>query len=145
METTSSHRAIENLIAAYAEHVDDGEFGAVAALLAGAVFMGGGAPVRGREAIEAMLREMLITYQDGTPRTKHLTTNTVIDLAADATHATARSYFTVLQSLPGLPLRPIAAGRYHDRFEYREQRWQFTERQVHVDLVGNSTRHLRSR
>ncbi|GAA2277985.1 MULTISPECIES: nuclear transport factor 2 family protein [Kitasatospora] len=144
MEISSSHRAIENLIAAYAEHVDSGDFGAVGALLADAVFVGSGAPVRGQKAIEAMFLDTLITYPDGTPRTKHVTTNTVIDIAADSRHATARSYFTVLQALPDLPLQPIAAGRYQDQFECRAQRWHFTERRVHVDLVGNVTRHLRA-
>ncbi|MEU4586851.1 nuclear transport factor 2 family protein [Kitasatospora aureofaciens] len=144
MDISSSHRAIENLIAAYAVHVDSGDFGAVGALLADALFVGSGAPVRGREAVEAMFQDTLITYDDGTPRTKHVTTSTVIDIAADSTHATARSYFTVLQALPDLPLQPIAAGRYQDRFEYRGQRWHFTERHVHVDLVGNMTHHLRN-
>lgn len=150
MESTASARAIENLIAAYAEGVDAGDFGAVGALFADAEFAGSGSPVRGREAVEAMLRATVITYEDGTPRTKHVTTNTIVDVVevaddagGDAGHATARSYFTVLQALPDLPLQPIAAGRYHDRFERTGQRWRFAERRVHVDLVGDVTRHLR--
>jgi hypothetical protein len=106
--------------------------------------MGSGAPLRGQEAIEAMFRDTIITYEDGTPRTKHVTTNMIIDVAPDTARATARSYFTVLQALPDLALQPIAAGRYHDQFERRAQRWRFAERRVHVDLVGDVSRHLRT-
>ncbi|MFF9645380.1 nuclear transport factor 2 family protein [Kitasatospora aureofaciens] len=81
MDLSSSHRAIESLIAAYAVHVDSGDFGAVGALLADALFVGSGAPVRGREAVEAMFQDTLMTYEDGTPRTKRVTTSTVIDIA----------------------------------------------------------------
>jgi hypothetical protein len=51
--------------------------------------------------------------------------------------------FTVLQALPDLILQPIAAGRYNDRFERHGGRWRFTQRRVHVDLVGDVSRHLR--
>jgi hypothetical protein len=64
----SSHWAIQNLIVTYAELVDDGDFAGLGALLAGATFTGTGAPVSGPEAIEKMFRDMLIVYDDGTPR-----------------------------------------------------------------------------
>jgi ketosteroid isomerase-like protein len=56
----SSDRAIESLIASYAELVDDGDFTGVGVLLADATFMGGAGSVRGREAIEQMLRDNVI-------------------------------------------------------------------------------------
>ena len=56
-------------------------------------------------------------YPDGTPGTKHVTTNLIIEIDDQATGAAARSYFTVLQAVPGLPLQPILAGRYRDRFQ----------------------------
>ncbi|MFD4532909.1 hypothetical protein ACFWNL_13865 [Kitasatospora sp. NPDC058397] len=40
-------------------------------------------------------------------------------------------------------MQPIAAGRYHDRFELRGGRWQFAERRVRLTLVGDVSRHLR--
>ena len=67
----SSYRAIENLIATYAELVDDGDFAGVAILLADANFTGSAGSVSGRDAIETMLRDTLIVYDDGTPRTIH--------------------------------------------------------------------------
>ena len=76
----SSHRAIENLIAMYAELVDDGDFAGIGILLGDATFTGGAGSVSGRVAIEKMLRDSLIVYDDGTPRTKHVTTNVIIDV-----------------------------------------------------------------
>jgi hypothetical protein len=66
----SSYRAIEGLIATYAEHVDDGDFAAVARLLAGATLVAGAGSVTDRDAIEKLLRDNVIVYADGKPRTK---------------------------------------------------------------------------
>jgi 3-phenylpropionate/cinnamic acid dioxygenase small subunit len=142
-EPPSSYRAIENLIATYAELVDDGDFAGLGTLLADATFTGSGAPVSSPDAIEKMFRGMLIVYDDGTPRTKHVTTNIVIEVDEEAGTAVSRAYFTVLQALPGLPLQPIASGRYRDRFERRDGQWRFAERRVRVDLVGDVSHHLR--
>ena len=116
----SSYRAIENLIATYAELVDDGDFAGVGILLADATFTGGAGSVSGRDAIEKMLRDSLIVYDDGTPRTKHVTTNVAIEVDEEAGTAVSRSYFTALQALPDLALQPIVSGRYQDRFERRD-------------------------
>ena len=139
----SSYRAIERLIATYAELVDDGDFAAVARLLSDATFAGGAGSVTGRDAIEKMLRENVIVYEDGTPRTKHVTTNLAIEVDEDGGTAVSRSYFTALQALPDLALQPIVSGRYFDRFERRDGLWRFVERRVRTDLVGDVTRHLR--
>jgi 3-phenylpropionate/cinnamic acid dioxygenase small subunit len=140
----SSHRAIENLIATYAELVDDGDFAGVGVLLADATLIGSAGSVRGRDAIERVLRDNVIVYADGTPRTKHVTTNVAIEVDEEAGTAVSRSYFTALQALPDLTLQPIVSGRYQDRFERRDGEWRFVERHVHTDLVGDVTRHLRT-
>ena len=142
-DQSSSFRAIENLIATYAELVDAGDFAAVGELLANATFTGGAGSVGGADAIEKMLQENVIVYDDGTPRTKHVTTNISIEIDDEAGTAISRSYFTVLQALPDLPLQPIASGRYQDRLERRSGQWRFVERQVRTDLVGDMSRHLR--
>jgi len=123
--------------------VDDGDFAAVGVLLAEATFTGGAGSVSGRDAIEKMLRDSLIVYDDGTPRTKHVTTNIAIEIDEEAGKAETRSYFTVLQALPGLALQPIVSGRYQDRFARHDGRWRFVERRVRTDLVGDVSRHLR--
>ncbi|MEU5105103.1 nuclear transport factor 2 family protein [Streptomyces sp. NPDC021354] len=142
-DPASSHRAIENLIARYAELVDDGDFTGLGFLLDDATFTGSGAPVSGREAIEKMFQDTVIVYADGTPRTQHVTTNVAIEVDEQANTAVSRSYVTVFQALPDLPLQPIAGGRYHDRFERRGGQWRFVERRVRITLVGDVSRHLR--
>jgi 3-phenylpropionate/cinnamic acid dioxygenase small subunit len=131
-------RAIENLIATYAELVDAGDFAAVHA-----TFTGGAGSVTGADAIEQMLRANVIVYDDGTPRTKHIVTNIVVEIDDAAGTAVSRCTFTVMQALPDLALQPIAVGRYHDRFERRDGPWHFVERRVQTDLVGDMSRHLR--
>jgi 3-phenylpropionate/cinnamic acid dioxygenase small subunit len=140
----SSYRAIENLIATYAELVDDGDFAGVGALLGDATFTGAAGSVSGPDAIEKMLRDNLIVYDDGTPRTKHVTTNVAIEVDEVAGTAVARSYFTALQALPDLALQPIVSGRYLDRFARRDGQWRFVERRVRTDLVGDVSHHLRA-
>jgi hypothetical protein len=77
--------------------------------------MGGAGSVSGGDAIEKMLRDNVMVYGDGTPRTKHFTTNLAIDIDEEAGTAVSRSYFTVLPALPDLALQPIVSGRYYDR------------------------------
>jgi hypothetical protein len=82
----------------------------------------------------------VILYQ-GTPCTKHVISNVVV--AVDGVHARAQCYFTVLQARPNLPLQPILAGRYHDRFERHDGAWWFADRVIHPDLVGDLSHHMR--
>lgn len=137
------YRAIENLIFSYAALVDAGDFDGVGELFAEGEFVGSGGAVSGASGISGMLRDTVIVYEDGTPRTKHVTTNVALEVTGDT--ATSRAYFTVLQAVPGLPLQTIAAGRYADRFTKRDGRWRFTERRATVDLVGDVSHHLRAK
>ncbi len=139
-----AERSIENLIFSYAAFVDDGDLDGVGALLADAVIGIDGveAGLRGRDKILALLRSTIRMHDDGTPRTKHVTTNVVIEVDEGAGTAKARSYFTVLQAVDGLGLQPIVAGRYRDRFERRDGGWRFAERRFTTDLVGDVSRHL---
>jgi len=140
----TSHRTIENLIATYAELIDNGDFAGVGVLLAHATFTGAAGTVRGGNAIEKMLRDIVIVYEDGTPRTKHVTTNLAVEVDEETGTAISRSYFTVLQALPDMALQAIVSGRYEDRFERHDGQWRFVERRVRSDLVGDVSRHLRS-
>ncbi len=83
-------------------------------------------------------------YPDGTPRTKHVTTNLIVEVDEGSGTATCRSYFTVLQQAPALPLQPVIAGRYHDRFLREDGEWHFAERRFLIDLVGDLSQHLLS-
>jgi ketosteroid isomerase-like protein len=141
---SDDHVAITNLVYAYAERIDAGDFDGVAQLLADADVSGeGGAPVRGADAVRGMYERSTRRYDDGTPKTKHVTTNLVIEVDSVAGRATCRSYFTVLQAVPGeLALQPIIAGRYHDEFERHADAWRFSKRHMIPDLVGELGHHL---
>jgi ketosteroid isomerase-like protein len=141
---SDDHVAITNLVYAYAERIDAGDFDGVAQLLADADVSGeGGAPVRGADAVRGMYERSTRRYDDGTPKTKHVTTNLVIEVDSVAGRATCRSYFTVLQAVPGeLALQPIIAGRYHDEFERHADAWRFSKRHMIPDLIGDLGHHL---
>ena len=38
---------------------------------------------------------------------------------------------------------PVLAGRYRDRFRRVAEMWQFAERRIHIDLVGEVGEHVR--
>jgi 3-phenylpropionate/cinnamic acid dioxygenase small subunit len=125
--TDEARDAIAALVYAYAERIDGGDFEGVAELLADA----------------EVTAEGTDRHADGTPRTKHVTTNLVVDVDEISGTATARSYYTVLQAVPGeLALQPIVAGRYRDRFERVRGSWRFAGRHLVVDLVGDLGHHL---
>jgi 3-phenylpropionate/cinnamic acid dioxygenase small subunit len=135
---------IENLLYRYAELVDAGDFAGVGALFAHASYRTGDGPPLSGAAIAAVQRRLVILYEDGTPRTRHLVTNAQIDVDAAAGRATSRSAFTVLQAPPGEPIGPIVVGRYHDVFERVEGAWRFAERRILIDHVSDVSRHLRT-
>jgi hypothetical protein len=137
--------AITDLVYAYAERIDSGDFEGVADLLAAAELTAEGTDLRrrGREEVLALYVGTTRRHADGTPRTKHLTTNVVVEVDEAGATASARSYFTVLQAVPGaLALQPVVAGRYADRFEQVDGRWRFSARHLAVDLVGDVGHHL---
>ena len=137
-------RSVENLIARYAELIDGGDFAGLGIMFTDASFGGeGDAAVHGGPAVERLFRAMVQTYEDGTPRTKHVTTNVQIEVDEGGETASARSYVTVFQALPEHPLQPIVAGRYRDRFVCEAGEWRFADRRFTTDLVGDVSRHLR--
>jgi ketosteroid isomerase-like protein len=141
--TMDDRAAIAALVYGYAERIDAGDLAGVAALFADGVFRSErGGRYEGTPAVRAVLEKLVKLHDDGTPRTKHVTTNLVVEVDGDA--ATARSYFTVLQQTAAVPLQAIVAGRYHDRFVRVGGRWRFADRLVHMDLVGNLGDHLRT-
>jgi 3-phenylpropionate/cinnamic acid dioxygenase small subunit len=141
----SDEAAIARLVFAYAERIDAGDFEGVADLLARAVLRSERRPdgLRGRDEILRLYADTVRLHEDGTPRTKHVTTNLVVEVEDGGRRAEARSYFTVLQARPSLPLQAVVAGRYHDRFEKAGGQWHFSERLILVDLVGDLREHLK--
>jgi hypothetical protein len=93
--------------------------------------------------VQAVYERTTRRYEDGTPRTKHVMTNVMVDVDDDATAARSRSYFTVLQAVPGaLALQPIIAGRYRHTYTCRNGQWEFASMHIIIDLVGDLGHHM---
>src|SRR5688500_13553808 len=139
-------QAINNLVFRYAELVDQGDFDGAGALFTHgryrAITPDGIRTVEGAGAITRQLSQTVRRYGDGTPRTRHLTTNLIIEPGSEPDTATCRSYFTVLQSIEGFHLVPVIAGRYQDTFMIRDDEWWFLDRLVMPDLIGDLSHHL---
>lgn len=141
-------REVENLLYRYAERIDAGDFAGVAELFAeGRILAAPDAPPEatfaGRERVLALYRGSVRLHADGTPRTKHVTTNAIVEVDAEAGTATARSNYTVFQQVDDGPLQAIVCGRYHDTFRCQEGEWRFDSRTMFVDLTGDLGQHLK--
>lgn len=134
--------AIQNLVFRYPYHLDRGELSAMAELFAHAdIYLTAGAAIRSDPAaVEAAFREFLQIYDDGTPRTRHITSNLIIEPAGQD-RATASSYVMVFQQTADFALQPIIGGDYHDRFEKVDGVWRFAERRMGNDLFGDLSAH----
>ncbi len=141
---TDSSVELTNLVGRYAECIDRGDFDGMADLLAHASVGDEHSTslLTGRDAIRKLFASTARLYPDGTPHTKHVTTNVILEIDEGADRATARSYWTVLQAVEGLPLQPILAGRYFDAFERHDGHWRFSERRFAMDLVGDVSHHM---
>ena len=139
-----ARREIERLIYRYAELQDAADWDALAAMFAHAAFEAeSGASWSGAE-LAARRRANVVVRGDGTPRTRHLTTNVAIEVDAARGRAAAESCYTILQGPPALPLQPIASGRYLDRFERADGAWRFAHRPSALDLRGRLDAFRRS-
>ncbi|MCS7475767.1 nuclear transport factor 2 family protein [Umezawaea endophytica] len=136
----SAERAVENLMARYSYMADAGDFAGLGALFADAEYSFDGRVLRGAEEVEAFARGTLFLHEDGTPRTKHVVTNILIEVDEAAGSATARAYYTVFQSLPDFPLQAVAGGEYLDLFRRTDGTWRFARRDVSATMFGDLSR-----
>ncbi len=136
------HAAVETLIFSYAERIDLGDFEGAGEIFAHGSRQHGpeGTPLGG-PALAGALRSSFRIH-DGSPRTKHVTTNVLIEPGEEAGTAAARSYFTVMQATRDLPLQIIAVGRYHDAFERVDGVWRFRSRVILLDHQGEIEHHV---
>ncbi|MFM9034060.1 MAG: nuclear transport factor 2 family protein [Mycobacterium sp.] len=132
---------ILDLIHRYAELVDAGDFDAVGELLGRAAFGGPRTPrVTGARNIAAVFAMTTRRFDDGTPKTRHLVLNPIVEVDGDT--AAARSTFCVVQATGRLPLQPVVVGRYYDDFARDPGGWHFTQRIADVEMTGNVSDHL---
>ena len=85
-----SRRQIEELLFTYAERIDAGDFVGVGALFADGEIRAAehGPSIRGAEAVRRLYAATVRVYEDGTPRTKHVTSNVIVDVDESADTAT---------------------------------------------------------
>lgn len=145
---SDAHEAIRNLLGRYCELMDAGDFAGLAELFAEATLADeqGRVFATGADEVRAMWDRQTIRY-DGSPRTRHITANPVIEVTGDT--ATCRSSYVVFQATDTLALQPIVAGRYVDEFAVDEfardssEGWHWTQRRYIIDQVGDLSHHLR--
>ncbi|MGD9620317.1 MAG: nuclear transport factor 2 family protein [Mycolicibacterium sp.] len=141
-------REIENLVYTYAERIDAGDLDGVAALFANGRICGipEGPPetvFEGSARVRQMYEMATRLYDDGTPRTRHFTTNVRLHVDEGAGTASGSAYYCVTQATPDLPLQIIATGRYHDTFHRIGGVWWFDTRTMFVDQTGDTSHHLK--
>ncbi|WP_328825320.1 nuclear transport factor 2 family protein [Tomitella gaofuii] len=140
----SAATEITNLLYRYAECMDSGRLDDASELFRHATIHAGKRELDAA-GILAVWRGTVRLHDDGTPRTKHVISNPILEIDEQEGRARARSYYTVLQATAGLPLQVIAAGRYHDEFERSGGTWRFRSRDYSMlDLTGDMHDHLRS-
>lgn len=133
-------RELTSMMFRYCELFDTAEFDAFAALFEHGEWHRAGP---GAAAARSWIDENVYLY-DGTPRTKHVSTNVIVEVAADGASATGSAYVTIFQALPALPLQPIFSGRYRDRFVRADGGWHWARREIFGDLYGDLSRHVKS-
>ncbi|EEP69787.1 hypothetical protein MCAG_00114 [Micromonospora sp. ATCC 39149] len=129
---SNDEHSIQRLLALAAMLLDRHRFRDLAELHAedAAVIVGGGEPVRGRAAIEAMLRE---ANDPNSPKAvakgpaRHHVSPAVIDV--DGATARAWSELLFLNQIDGRWM-PAAAASYCDRLVKDGERWLLSERRV---------------
>ena len=107
MSTAADDRAaITDLIYRYAELIDAGDFEGVGELLSRAAFGGPRTPtVSGATDIAAVFTATTRRFANGTPKTRHLVLNVIVEIAGDS--ATARSTFCVVQATDRIVPKPF--------------------------------------
>ena len=138
----SDRGAIENLLARYCQLYDDGDLKGYAALFEGASIDGPLGSLYGAEKVFDVQTRTCIMY-DGVPRTRHVITNLIIDIADDGLTATASCYVTIFQQTPDVPLQPIYVGQYFDELKKVEGTWRFHVRRAVPYLMGDVSHHSR--
>jgi len=135
----SAERAVENLMAQYSYFADAGDFAGLGELFADGEYTFQGQVFRGRDEVTKFTGGTLFLH-DGRPGTKHVLSNTTIEVDAAGETARARAYYTVFQSLPDFPLQAVGGGEYRDTFQRVAGQWRFTRREVTADMFGDMSR-----
>jgi|DEB0MinimDraft_10_1074344.scaffolds.fasta_scaffold12024_1 hypothetical protein len=135
--------AATTTIYAIAEAMDAADYPALNRLLTHARLVDGQSGTvltEGGDAAVAHFQSIVKIHDDGTWRTRHVTTNPQVTVDGDQVQV--RSYYTVFQQTERLALQPIIVGRYQDTLQKFDGEWMLTERRYFADLIGDLSDHL---
>jgi hypothetical protein len=129
---------IRNRVALYSWLLDAGDSEGLEELFQHAVVTQIGAPPwRGRRLRGDEEAESARSPWDSAWRPKqHVISSQLVELETADT-ARVRSYYTVFCYADDSRIVVGASGRYDDRLDRIDGRWEFTERRYHLDLVGD--------
>ena len=148
MSAGSDQQDIANLIYRYAELLDAGDLDGVAGLFAHGRICGveNGPPetvFEGAAGVRKMYEIAIHIHEDGTPKTRHATSNVQLEIDGSSGTARSMSYYSVTQATPTLPLQVIVTGHYKDTFHCVDGEWWFDSRIMFVDQLGDVSQHLK--
>lgn len=136
---------IQNLLSEYCWLVDSGDFEGVGQLLKHADVFYDGKPGFSK-SVEGYLATMrpIMKYEDGTPKTMHLSLNPQITIDEGGETASARSYVVVTQGITG-QFQPqiIWMDRKYDRFAKIDGKWEYVYRNNCTHAMGDVSSHIR--
>ncbi len=133
---------ILRLMSQYCFTIDTGDMEAWATLFEyGEWGLDGGTIFVGKAEVLKATENVRI-YPDGTPKTKHSTSNVELNIDEANGNAKSQCYVTVFQQTDELPLQPIFSGHYFDEFAVIQGAWRFKKRIIRYMLVGNMSAHL---
>lgn len=146
---TTSYIEILNLIYRYPELIDGGDFAGIGEMFAHAtlVFEGPDGTVAsqmsGSAEVQAAYEQSTRRYpDDGTPKSRHVITNPIVEIDEEAGTATCRYYITVFQRTDTFPLQPVWSNRYEDRLRRVDGKWRLEHRRGFSHLPGDTSQHL---
>jgi len=141
----NSRNEILSLLNNYCYCVDTGDLDGFIKLYENGEWSVDGSPVsRGGKEIYDNVISNIIIYDDGTPKTKHMTAN--IELTIDEANGVAncQRYITVMQQTEAFPLQAIFSGHYFDEFVNENGEWRYATTVIRHPLVGDMSQHMKA-
>jgi hypothetical protein len=145
VERLIAQHEIERQIYQMGYHLEDGNFEAVAELLADATFGAdiiGRAAFRGHQEIRQQYERTNVTYGNRGRATKEVYSNILVDIDLENGRAKSVTSYTVAQQPPGDSFELIVAGRYEDEWQRVDTAWRWADRYIRVQYRNNLDRHM---
>jgi hypothetical protein len=146
---TASYVEILNLIHRYPELIDAGDFAGIGEMFRDATLVFEASDgsqmseVTGSAAVRALYEQTTRRYpDDGTPHTRHVISNPIVEIDEAAGTASCRYAITVFQRTDDFPLQPVWSNRYEDHLRRVDGAWRLERRRGFAHLPGDTSQHL---